>query len=191
LHCPMMSLPYLSETKNRESIPREVPYLVVPEDIRNRWGTRLSGVSGVKVGLTWAGSKTLRVDAKRSIDPRELARLTEIDGIQLISLQKEKEGVKPGILDWMDEADDFMDTAGLIENLDLIISVDTAVAHLSGALGKPTWLLNRFQSEWRWGIGRKESDWYPSMRIFSQQQDSDWRSVVSVVAAELGLIASN
>jgi hypothetical protein len=91
----------------------------------------------------------------------------------------------------MDEADDFMDTAGLIENLDLIISVDTAVAHLSGALGKPTWLLNRFQSEWRWGIGRKESDWYPSMRIFSQQQDSDWRSVVSVVAAELGLIASN
>src|SRR6266550_4794163 len=94
LHCPMMSLPYLSETKNRESIPREVPYLVVPEDIRNRWRTRLNGVSGIKVGLTWAGSKTLRVDAKRSIAPRELAPLTEIDGVQLISLQKEKEGAQ-------------------------------------------------------------------------------------------------
>jgi hypothetical protein len=111
------------------------------------------------VGLTWAGSKTLRVDGKRSIAPRELVPLTEIDGVQLISLQKEKEGVQPGILDWMDEADDFMDTAGLIENVDLVISVDTAVAHLSGALGKPTWLLNRFRSEWRWGISRKESDW--------------------------------
>ncbi len=191
LHCPMMSLPYLSETKNRESIPHELPYLVVPEDIRNRWRKRLSGVSGTKVGLTWAGSKTLRVDAKRSIDPLELAPLTDIDGVQLIGLQKEKGGVQPGILDWMDEADDFMDTAGLIENLDLIISVDTAVAHLSGALGKPTWLLNRFHGEWRWGIARQESDWYPSMRIFSQQRDSDWRSVISVVAAELRRMTSN
>ena len=191
LHCPMMSLPYLSETTSSEAIPREVPYLVVPEDIRNRWGTRLRGLSGIKVGLTWAGSKTLRVDAKRSIDPRELAPLTEIDGVQLISLQKEKEGVQPRILDWMDEADDFMDTAGLIENLDLIISVDTAVAHLSGALGKPTWLLNRFHGEWRWGIARPESDWYPSMRVFSQQQASDWRSVINVVATELRRMASN
>jgi tetratricopeptide (TPR) repeat protein len=191
LHCPMMSLPYLSETKSKESIPREVPYVVVPEDIRNRWRTRLSGISGIKVGLTWAGSKTLRVDAKRSIDPRELAPLTDIDGVQLVSLQKEQEGVRPRVLDWMDEADDFMETAGLIENLDLIISVDTAVAHLSGALGKPTWLLNRFHGEWRWGIARQESDWYPSMRIFSQQQDSDWRSAISVVATELRRMASN
>jgi hypothetical protein len=84
-----------------------------------------------------------------------------------------------------------MDTAGLIENLDLIISVDTAVAHLSGALGKPTWLLNRFHGEWRWGIARQESDWYPSMRIFSQQQASDWRSVINVVATELRRMASN
>src|SRR5207237_2991342 len=162
LHSPKISLPDWSETKNRESIPSEVPYLVVPEDIRNRWRTRLSGVSGIKVGLTWAGSKTLRVDAKRSIDPRELAPLTEIDGVQLISLQKEKEGVKLDVLDWMDEADDFMDTAGLIESLDLIISVDTAVAHLRGALGKPTWLLNRFHGEWRLGMGRRASDWDPS-----------------------------
>jgi hypothetical protein len=186
----MMSLPYLAQT-DRESIPHEVPYLVVPENVRNRWRTRLSGQSGMKVGLTWAGSKTLRIDAKRSIAPRELVPLTKIEGAQLISLQKERDGAQIEILDWMDDCDDFMDTAGLIENLDLIISVDTAVAHLSGALGKPTWLLNRFRSEWRWGIGRKESDWYPSMKIFSQQQDSDWRSVLSVVAADLRLMASN
>jgi ADP-heptose:LPS heptosyltransferase len=110
--------------------------------------------------------------------------------VQVISLQKEADGTQLGILDWMDGCADFMDTAGLIENLDLVISVDTAVAHLSGALGKPTWLLNRFQSEWRWGIGRQASDWYPSMRIFSQPRDSDWRSVISAVAEQLELIAA-
>jgi hypothetical protein len=190
LHCPMMSLPYFSQT-NTESIPHEVPYFVVPEDIRQQWRTRLSAVSGIKVGLAWAGSKTLRDDAKRSIAPRELAKLAEINGVQLISLQKEKGDGQLDILDWMDDCDDFMDTAGLIENLDLVISVDTAVAHLSGALGKPTWLLNRFQSEWRWGIGRQDCDWYPSMRIFSQPRDADWQSVISVVAAELRLVALN
>jgi Flp pilus assembly protein TadD len=189
LHCPIMSLPFLTQTR-RESVPNEVPYLAVPEDLRNRWRTRLSGID-IKVGLAWAGSKSLRDDAKRSIAPHRFTPLTKIDGLQLISLQKEKDGTQLEILDWMDECDDFMDTAGLIENLDLVISVDTAVAHLSGALGKPTWLLNRFQSEWRWGIGRQESDWYPSMRIFSQQQDSDWRSVINVIAAELRLVALN
>jgi tetratricopeptide (TPR) repeat protein len=190
LHCPIMSLPFLTQT-GQGSVPHEVPYLVVPEDVREQWRTRLEGMSGIKVGLAWAGSKMLRDDAKRSIAPRELVPLANIDGVQLISLQKENDGVQPEILDWMDDCDDFMDTAGLIDNLDLIISVDTAVAHLGGALGKPTWLLNRFQSEWRWGVGRQDSDWYPSMRIFSQQQESDWRSVINVVAAELGLSATN
>ncbi|TMH15455.1 MAG: tetratricopeptide repeat protein, partial [Betaproteobacteria bacterium] len=119
LHCPMMSLPYFSQT-NRESIPHDVPYLVVPEGIRKRWRTCLSAVSGIKVGLAWAGSKTLRDDAKRSIAPRELAKLAEINGVQLISLQKEKGDAQLDILDWMDDCDDFMDTAGLIENLDLV-----------------------------------------------------------------------
>jgi hypothetical protein len=189
LHCPIMSLPFLLHT-TRESVPHDIPYLVVPEDIRNQWRTRLSGVSGFKVGLVWAGGGTLRDDAKRSIAPEKLAPLTKVDGVQVISLQKEKVGTQLGIPDWMDDCDDFMDTAGLIENLDLVISVDTAVAHLSGALGKPTWLLNRFQSEWRWGIAREQSDWYPSMRIFSQHQDSDWRAVINVVAEELKLIAA-
>jgi Flp pilus assembly protein TadD len=158
LHCPIMSLPFLLRTTG-ESVPHDVPYLTVPEDIRNQWRTRLSGVSGFNVGLAWAGGRTLRDDAKRSIAPDELAPLTKVDGVQVISLQKEKGGTQLGIPDWMDDCDDFMDTAGLIENLDLVISVDTAVAHLSGALGKRTWLLNRFQSEWRWGIARHQSDW--------------------------------
>jgi Flp pilus assembly protein TadD len=189
LHCPIMSLPFLLHT-TRASVPHNVPYLMVPDDIRNQWRTRLSGVSGFKVGLVWAGGRALRDDAKRSIAPVELASLTKVDGVQVISLQKDTDGTQPGILDWMDNCADFMDTAGLIENLDLVISVDTAVAHLSGALGKPTWLLNRFQSEWRWGVARRDSDWYPSMRIFSQQQDSDWRSVINAVAEELRIIAA-
>ena len=108
----------------------------------------------------------------------------------MISLQKgdgaEHVGAWQGhIEDWMDDCDDFMDTAALVNNLDLVISVDTAIVHLAGALGKPIWLLNRYGSEWRWGLESERSPWYPSMRIFRQREATGWDCVMAQVADEL------
>ena len=110
--------------------------------------------------------------------------------MQLISLQKEDGAEQVGawrgqIENWMDDCHDFMDTAALVQNLDLVIAVDSAVAHLAGALGKPVWLLNRFRSEWRWGLESERTPWYPSMRIFRQGEDTSWDRVIAQVADEL------
>ena len=94
------------------------------------------------------------------------------------------------MLDWTDELDDFSDTAALVEALDLVISVDTAVAHLAGALGKPVWLLNRLDTDWRWLLEREDSPWYPTMRIFRQPRFGDWTSVIGRVAEELAALVS-
>jgi len=113
----------------------------------------------------------------------------------LISLQKgeaagELQAWRGDIEDWMDACEDFMDTAALVENLDLVISVDTAIAHLAGALGKPVWLLNRFESEWRWGLEREDTPWYPTMRIFRQSEHDTWVGVIERISAELAKSAS-
>jgi ADP-heptose:LPS heptosyltransferase len=112
-------------------------------------------------------------------------------GVAFVSLQKgdpaaELDEMGWPILDWMNECEDFSETAALVVNLDLVISVDTSVAHLAGALGKPVWLLNRFESEWRWQLDREDSPWYPTMRIFRQSALNDWDGVVERVASELG-----
>jgi ADP-heptose:LPS heptosyltransferase len=108
----------------------------------------------------------------------------------MISLQKGEESAQLkdlgwDFIDWMEECEDFLDTAGLINELDLVISVDTSVAHLAGALGKPVWLLNRFESEWRWMLERTDSPWYPGMKIFRQQELGNWESAINLVAEEL------
>lgn len=191
LYCPMMSLPYIFKTR-LESVPRSVPYLFVPEDMKQRWRKRFADVPGIKVGLVWAGKKSYRENNSRSILLRQFSPLQEINGVQLVSLQKREEGKseEPGwnLLDWMDECGDLLDTAALIEQLDLVVSVDTSIAHLAGALGKPVWLLNRFGSEWRWLLDREDSPWYPSMRIFRQEQRGDWDSVIKRLAIELELM---
>ncbi len=110
--------------------------------------------------------------------------------VQLVSLQK-GEGAEQArawrgqIEDWMDDCDDFLDTAALVSNLDLVISIDSAIAHLAGALGKPVWLLNRFGSDWRWGLDSERSPWYPSMRIFRQREPAGWDRVIAQVADAL------
>jgi Flp pilus assembly protein TadD len=189
LHCPMMSLPLLHGTR-LESIPQHVPYLTVPEPLGNHWRKRLAGIVDRKVGIAWAGSKSLRADAKRSIALRRFAPLLGIDGVQLISLQKGPAAIELNdcgwpVADWMAQCRDLMDTAALIANLDLVVTVDTVIAHLAGALGKPVWLLNRFGSEWRWGLERDHSPWYPTMQIFRQAEPNDWDSVIERVAADL------
>jgi ADP-heptose:LPS heptosyltransferase len=111
-------------------------------------------------------------------------------GVSFVSLQKDDERRRPRDLpDWTEELADFADTASLIEALDLVIVVDTAVAHLAGALGKPVWLLNRFAPDWRWMLGRDDSPWYPSLRQFRQAKPDDWKSVLEQVAAELGRVS--
>ena len=116
--------------------------------------------------------------------------MIELEGVRFISLQKgagaDQIGVWKGqIQDWMDECNDFLDTAALIQNLDLVIAIDSAVAHLAGALGKPIWLLNRHGREWRWGLRSERTPWYPSMRIFRQREAMEWQPVIAKVAEEL------
>jgi Tfp pilus assembly protein PilF len=188
-HCPIMSLPHLFGTR-RDSIPCSVPYLSVPAPLKSEWDERLSGITAMKVGLVWAGNSALRADSRRSIALDQFAPFQEIDGIQLISLQKgeaarQLEQWGGRIPNWMDACVDFMDTAALVDRLDLVISVDTAVAHLAGALGKPVWLLNRSESEWRWGLEGEGAPWYPTMKIFRQRRELEWESVIQRIANEL------
>jgi len=192
-YCPMMSLPYVFKTSTA-SIPRSVPYLRVPDEIKKHWRERLADVPGMKVGLAWAGKPSYRENATRSIPLRQLSPLLALEGVQAVSLQKgegarEARDVGRNILDWMDECGDLLDTAALVDQLDLVISVDTSVAHLAGALGKPVWLLNRFGSEWRWLLDREDSPWYPGMRIFRQERQGEWDSVIRRLATELALAA--
>jgi hypothetical protein len=133
------------------------------------------------VGIAWAGAKTLKDDARRSIPFDVFAPLLSTEGATFVSLQK-----GDAADDWPAETghpiadcDDLMDTAALIMGLDLVIAVDTAVVHLAGALGKPVWLLNRFESEWRWGCEAESSVWYPTMRILRQGAGEPWSQVIA------------
>ncbi len=189
LHCPIMSLPHLLGSR-MDSIPRTVPYLRTPAGTRGFWRSRLGALEGVKVGLAWAGCYLNQDDSSRTVPLRTFAPLMRIEGICFVSLQREEgrdelAGVGWDIVDWMDECPDLLDTAALVAELDLVISVDTAMAHLAGALGKPVWLLNRFASEWRWMLDREDSPWYPGMKIFRQPHRGDWDSVIRRVAEEL------
>ncbi len=184
-HCPIMSLPRVFRT-TIESIP--IPALQVPEPMRRAWESRLSGFSGPKVGLVWAGGKKLRRDHQRSMPFENLKPLLEVEGVNFFSLQKNGRFSDSRVVDLMGDCDDLLDTAAFISSLDIVISVDTAVAHLAGTIGKPVWLMNRFESEWRWMRERDDSPWYPSMRIFTQKRPRDWDELVSRMRSELSTI---
>ena len=192
-HCYIMSMPLAFGT-TPDNVPDQVPYLRSPVNRVQYWAERLAQTAGdqARVGLVWAGGRRLRDDRQRSIPLEYLADLLTLDGIAWISLQKEvsddseiARACLDKMTDWMPEIVDFADTAALIDNLDLVISVDTSVAHLAGALGKPVWLLNRYSCDWRWMIEREDSPWYPSMRIFNQQVRDDWDSVLQGVKTAL------
>ena len=147
----------------------------------------------LKVGLAWAGQSRpqLRfnvIDRSRSIAFRELESWLELDDVNFYSLQcgeaRHKAKGAP-IVDFMDEVGDFADTAAIIDNLDLVISVDTSVAHVAGAMGKPVWVLSRVDACWRWLRNRPDSPWYPSARVFGQTRRGDWRGVIDAVRREL------
>jgi len=144
-----------------------------------------------RIGVAWAGNPGMTRDRARSLSPDRLAPLLEVPGLHFISVQKGSEGAPRNgpMTDFMDEMEDFADTAALVANLQLVISVDTALAHLAAALGKPVWLLDRFDPDWRWLTGRRDSPWYPTLRIYRQPQPEDWDSVLAEVAHDLRRIA--
>jgi tetratricopeptide (TPR) repeat protein len=188
LHCPMLSLPLALGT-TLATIPNAAPYIQADETQLAAWRMRMMEMSGhgLRVGVAWAGAAANTADQRRSIAPERLAPLFEVSGVSFLSLQKDgpaDPAVVP-LIDVMGEMDDFCDTAALIANLDLVISVDTAVAHLAAAMGKPVWLLDRFDACWRWLAGRRDSPWYPSLRIYRQPQPGDWDSVLGEVAHDL------
>jgi|HubBroStandDraft_1064217.scaffolds.fasta_scaffold00373_22 Tfp pilus assembly protein PilF len=197
-YCALLSLPGLLGT-TLATIPAEIPYLAADRAASAAWHRRLAPLGGVRVGLVWAGGarpnqpELAPVDARRSLALAGLTPLAGIPGATFISLQKgdpAAQAARPpeGMVlhDFTGELEDFADTAALIEALDLVISVDTAVAHLAGAMGKPVWLLNRFDTCWRWLLERDDSPWYPSLRLFRQRRAGDWADVLDRVSAALG-----
>jgi len=194
LHCPLMSLPHACRT-TLETIPANVPYIAADSSKVVRWAERLSPYAGRrKVGLVWAGAPRAHdpnakaIDARRSLTLQHFAVLAGIAGIQFFSLQKGEPSVQaqhpPEGLPFADVTADlngFDDTAALIANLDLVICVDTAVAHLAGAMAKPVWILSRFDACWRWLNRREDSPWYPTARLFYQLAPGAWDDVLARV----------
>jgi tetratricopeptide (TPR) repeat protein len=193
---PMMSLPGLLKTRI-DTIPAPGPYIAAQQQDVSAWGQRLAECEGLRVGLVWAGESrgnifAVRTDRRRSVTLRQLAPLFSVEGISWISLQKGagRDQIEPmttsvKLIDFTDDLNDFADTAALIENLDLVISVDTAVAHVAAALGKPVWVLSRFDGCWRWLAGRDDSPWYPSLRLYRQTQPGQWEPVIHQLVAAL------
>ena len=183
-HCPLMSLPFAFRT-TLPTIPAEVPYVAPPPEKIERWRRRLEGRDVPKIGVAWSGRPRQGEFRNRPIPLRLLTSILQTAGLHFVSLQKElREGDEallqswPGVTNLGGELEDFSDTAAVISLLDLVISVDTSVAHLAGALGKPVWILLQFAADWRWLLDRHDSPWYPSARLFRQPAVGDWESVI-------------
>lgn len=192
VHCPLMSLPLAFGT-TLATIPAPVPYLHAPAEHVRQWQARLADHKPPRVGLVWSGKPTHKNDRNRSIPLTLLAPLLQQPGVTFISLQKDyreadRAALAAAPLLHLDHAlADFADTAAAIAALDLVIAVDTAVAHLTGALGKPLWLLLPAIGDWRWLKDRADSPWYPSARLFRQPRIGDWPGALADVKRELAL----
>jgi hypothetical protein len=195
-HCPLMGLPLAFDTR-LSSIPFHSAYLFSDRNAHGYWNSKLAAQPrekhGLRIGMVWSGNRSNVADGARSMALLDLARLWD-RGDQWCSLQKD---ITPGEADVLDAAGiahyenellDFSHTAALIEQMDLVISVDTAVAHLAAAMGKPTWLMLAHQADFRWLLGRRDSPWYPSMLLLRQHDAGDWSAVVELVLRQLSLL---
>lgn len=195
---PMLSIPYYCKTR-LDSIPARIPYLHVPANRIEKWKGFLPA-SGLRVGLVWKGSPQFENDANRSLPSLgTLAPLWSVAGARFVSLQKgagEAEAIQPvgglPLVNLGPLVADFADTAAVVANLDLVICVDTAIAHLAGALGKPCWvMLPAYKADWRWLTSRNDTPWYPrTMRLFRQTTAGDWAAVVAELVADLKQLAT-
>ncbi|TAF01407.1 MAG: tetratricopeptide repeat protein [Oscillatoriales cyanobacterium] len=178
VQAPLMSLPHILGT-TLDNIPANVPYLAAPPN----WQFSLNCDRNFKVGIVWAGSSEHLKDFVRSSDFSYFLKFLDIPGVSFYSLQKEVSAddrsllTQTSVIDLSDNLNDFADTAAVISQLDLVICVDTAVAHLAGALGKPVWILLSFMPDWRWMLAREDSPWYPTARLFRQSKPGDWDGV--------------
>lgn len=195
VHAPLASLPRIFGT-TLENVPANIPYLAADERLAERWRQELASHGEFKVGIAWQGSPKYRWDAKRSLPLASFEPLARVPGVRLYSLQKgagsEQLGGLAGRFDVvdlgkrLDEATGpFLDTAAVIKQLDLVITSDTSIPHLAGALGVPVWLALSFVPDWRWLVDRDDSPWYPSLRLFRQPSRGDWQSVFRRMAEEL------
>lgn len=192
VHCPLMTLPLVFKT-TLETIPAQIPYLKPDPQLAAQWAEKMPAEPGSpRIGLVWAGAPGNKNDRNRSMSLQELAPLAEVKNAQFYSLQKGPAAAQANrppagmkLIDFTENFSDFADTAAMAANLDLVIAVDTSVAHLAGAMGCPVWILIPFMPDWRWMRERADSPWYPTLRIFRQSTRRKWPEVVQNVAQAL------
>ena len=187
-HIHMMSLPHRFDT-TLKTLPAAVPYLSADPDHVLQWRDRLVAYGGRKVGIVWSGNPDQRNNLKRSCPLSALASIANVKGISLFSLAKDRDlaegNLHPGMIDLGPDLKTFSDTAAIMANLDLVISVCTSTVHLSGALARPTWVMLAAASDWRWGLEGEDCPWYPTARLFRQQNLHDWPDITARIAAAL------
>jgi tetratricopeptide (TPR) repeat protein len=190
VHCPLLGLPRIFGTRV-DNIPGRVPYLMPRRPLVERWARMLGADSRLKVGLAWAGNPEHKGNRSRSLTLGQLAPLFGAAGVAWYSIQvgppaNHVKRLPQGTLtDLSPQLTDFAETAGAILNLDLLIAVDTSVAHLAGALARPVWIMLAFSPDWRWLLARDDSPWYPSVRLYRQPVPGDWDSVIARVTRDL------
>jgi Flp pilus assembly protein TadD len=203
-HVPLLNLPGIFQTR-LETIPAEVPYLFADEALVEEWREKLSAIEGFRIGINWHGRAGKRESRQRDVPMEMFERLARVPRVNLVSLQKEEAGsegprqdhgfaaVSSAALGFGEidvEHGAFMDTAAIMMNLDLVITSDTSIAHLAGALGVPVWVALPFVSDWRWLLDRNDSPWYPTMRLFRQKKLGDWAGVLEEIEAALRQVSS-
>ena len=192
VQCPLLSLPRVVGT-TEHTVPATVPYITADPTLVEQWRRQLANQpAGLKVGIAWTGRLDNPRNKYRRVTLNQLAPLARVPGVQFYSLQKgeaaaEAKSPPAGmtLTDWTEELTNFSQTAALIQNLDLVISTDTSVPHLAGAMGRPVWVLLGFSPDWRWLLGRADSPWYPTMRLFRQEKWGEWDATIERVATEL------
>jgi Tfp pilus assembly protein PilF len=193
---PLLSLPLILHPRSA-TIPAPIPYFQLDPRRVDAWHRRIGHAGRLRVGLVWGGNPNAAQDRTRSLEFRELAPILQNSAAQVFSLQCGPRAADlaacpdaAAVIDLAPEIHDLVDTAAAMENLDLVISVDTMPAHLAGALGRPVWLLLPCVPDWRWLMERSTTPWYPTMRLFRQPSPGNWRSVIAQVTAELRHLSS-
>jgi hypothetical protein len=198
-YAALLSMPLAFRT-TLANVPSNVPYLRAESDRVASWRERL-GDTGFRIGICWQGNRDPEIDKGRSFSPRYFETLAKLPHVRLISLQKnDGVGQLHELPNWMKietlgdsfdaPPDAFVDTAAVMENVDLVITSDTAIAHLAGALGRPTWVALKHVPDWRWGLDRSDSPWYPTIRLFRQATPDDWSGVFAEMASNLAVSRS-